>query len=167
MATNVLLQHHYCHYCLEGLWSCIIVMSASWAVFFFNMLWLYTGTEVPRKAPQGHRLCKRRLRAPTRDTFAYAKRLREESRKDLFLSLRSIWSWRRRTWRTGTWRRWLGMKALCLAFLFGSSLAQPGSSFRKQMFRIVTSMQYGRCKVFLSKMPTNNFVHVTWFRSST
>ena len=37
-----------------------------------------------QKAPQGYRLCKRRLRAPTRDTFAYAKRLREESRKDLF-----------------------------------------------------------------------------------
>ena len=40
--------------------------------------------EATRKAPQGYRLCKRRLRAPTRDTFAYAKRLREESRKDLF-----------------------------------------------------------------------------------
>ena len=37
-----------------------------------------------RKAPQGYRLCKRRLRAPTRDTFAYAKCLREESRKDRF-----------------------------------------------------------------------------------
>ena len=45
---------------------------------------LYTGMEAPRKAPQGYRLCKGRLRAPTRDTFAYAKRLREESRKDLF-----------------------------------------------------------------------------------
>ena len=47
---------------------------------------LYTGMEATRKAPQGYRLWKRRLRAPTstRDTFAYAKRLREESRKDLF-----------------------------------------------------------------------------------
>ena len=56
----------------------------TWAVFFFIVLGLYTGMEATRKAPQGYRLCKRRLRAPTRDTFAYAKRLREESRKDLF-----------------------------------------------------------------------------------
>ena len=40
--------------------------------------------EATPKAPQGYHLWKRRLRAPTRDTFAYAKRLREESRKDLF-----------------------------------------------------------------------------------
>ena len=39
--------------------------------------------EATRKAPQGYRLRKRRLRAYA-DTFAYAKRLREESRKDLF-----------------------------------------------------------------------------------
>ena len=52
--------------------------------FFLLCGGLYTGMEAPRKAPQGYRLCKRRLRAPTRDTFAYAKHLREESRKDLF-----------------------------------------------------------------------------------
>ena len=40
--------------------------------------------EATLKAPQGYHLWKRRLRAPKRDTFAYAKRLREESRKDLF-----------------------------------------------------------------------------------
>ena len=40
--------------------------------------------EATPKAPQEYHLWKRRLRAPTRDTFAYAKRLREESRKDLF-----------------------------------------------------------------------------------
>ena len=49
-----------------------------WAVFFLKMYGLYTGMEAPRKAPQGYRLCEGRLRAPTRDTFAYAKRLREE-----------------------------------------------------------------------------------------
>ena len=51
---------------------------------FFIALGLYTGMEATPKAPQGYHLWKRRLRAPTRDTFAYAKRLREESRKDLF-----------------------------------------------------------------------------------
>ena len=53
-------------------------------MFFFIALGLYTGMEATPKAPQGYHLWKRRLRAPTRDTFAYAKRLREESRKDLF-----------------------------------------------------------------------------------
>ena len=51
---------------------------STWAVFFFKVYGLYTGMEAPRKAPQGYRLCEGRLRAPTRDTFAYAKRLREE-----------------------------------------------------------------------------------------
>ena len=51
---------------------------------FFIARGLYTGMEATPKAPQGYHLWKRRLRAPTRDTFAYAKRLREESRKDLF-----------------------------------------------------------------------------------
>ena len=55
-----------------------------WAVFFFIARGLYTGMEATPKAPQGYHLWKRRLRAPTRDTFAYAKRLREESHKDLF-----------------------------------------------------------------------------------
>ena len=40
--------------------------------------------EATRKAPQGYRLCKGRLRAPTRDTFAYAKRLRENCARTFF-----------------------------------------------------------------------------------
>ena len=38
---------------------------------FFLCVWgLYTGMEATRKAPQGYRLCKRRLRAPTRNASA-------------------------------------------------------------------------------------------------
>ena len=58
--------------------SVISLVGTNWAVFFFIMWGLYTGMEATRKAPQGYRLCEGRLRAPTRDTFAYAKRLREE-----------------------------------------------------------------------------------------
>ena len=65
---------------LEGLGYVYLYMSR----VFFIARGLYTGMEATPKAPQGYHLWKRRLRAPTRDTFAYAKRLREESRKDLF-----------------------------------------------------------------------------------
>ena len=58
---------------------------------FFIARGLYTGMEATPKALQGYHLWKRRLRAPTRDTFAYAKRLREESRKDLFQSFSFIY----------------------------------------------------------------------------
>ena len=52
----------------------------------------------------------RGIHLPTRNASA------RNRTRTFCIYLRNSWSWGRRTWRTGAWRRGLGSKALCLAY---------------------------------------------------